>query len=242
MTLKVHLFPCLTDNYGFLVRDETSGAVASVDAPDGPAILTMLDRLGWGRLDMILNTHWHPDHTQGAAMMQAETSCQIVGPEESRRVIPLDRVVAGGEAVALGDTTFEVSHTPGHTLGHVVFRSIADRLAFVGDVIFPLGCGRLFEGTPDQMWSSLQTVAAWPHDTALFGAHEYAAGNARFALTLDSRPEMQAHAEAIFAQRERDQATVPTTVGIEAAFNPFLRAANVADFAARRLAKDQFSG
>lgn len=242
MALTVHLFPCLSDNYGFLCRDEATGAVATVDAPEAGPILAELERLGWGRLDLILNTHWHPDHTQGAAEIQSATNCRIVGPEESLRVASIDRVVSGGEIITLGETAFEVFHTPGHTLGHVVFRSTEDRLAFVGDVVFPLGCGRLFEGAPEQMWASLQTIAAWPGDTVLYAAHEYAASNARFALTLDERPEMRAHADKIFALRERNEPTVPTSVGVERAFNPFLRAVDATDFSARRTAKDQFKG
>ncbi len=242
MSITVHLFPCLTDNYGFLIRDEATGMNATVDTPDGERILAELESLGWGRLDLILNTHWHPDHTQGNAMIQAATGCEIVGPEEVRRAAPLDRVVGGGEIVALGDTRFEVTHTPGHTLGHVVFRSVAEDIAFVGDTLFPLGCGRLFEGTPEQMWDSLQTLAAWPDQTVLYGAHEYTAANARFALSLDERPEMAAHAAEIFARRERGEPTEPTVLSIEKQFNPFLRAADAADFAARRAAKDTFKG
>lgn len=242
MPLSVHLFPCLTDNYGFLIRDEATGMTAAVDTPDGERILAELERLGWGRLDLILNTHWHPDHTQGNAMIQAATGCEIVGPEEVSRAAPLDRIVAGGEVVTLGETRLEVTHTPGHTLGHTVFRSAADDIAFVGDTLFPLGCGRLFEGTPEQMWNSLQTIAAWPDRTALYGAHEYTAANARFALSLDDRPEMAAHAAEIFARRERDEPTEPTLLSIEKRFNPFLRAADAADFAVRRAAKDDFRG
>ncbi|RZJ28442.1 MAG: hydroxyacylglutathione hydrolase, partial [Brevundimonas sp.] len=118
----------------------------------------------------------------------------------------------------------------------------SDGLAFVGDVLFTLGCGRLFEGTPEQMWTSLQTLAAWPDETVIWCAHEYTAANARFALSLDDRPEMQARAEEIFAARERGQPTVPTTIGSEKAFNPFLRATDAADFAARRAGKDGFTG
>lgn len=242
MSIAVHLFPCLTDNYGFLIRDEATGMTAAIDTPDGERILAELETLGWGRLDVILNTHWHPDHTQGNAAIQAATGCRIVGPEEVRRAAPLDRVVAGGETVALGETVFEVTHTPGHTLGHVVFRSAADDVAFVGDTLFPLGCGRLFEGTPEQMWDSLQTLAAWPDATVLYGAHEYTAANARFALSLDDRPEMAAHAAEIFAQRDRGEPTEPTVLAVEKRFNPFLRAADAADFAARRAAKDDFRG
>lgn len=242
MTLTVRQFACLSDNYGFLIRDEATGMVAAVDTPDAEAILAEIEASGWGRLDLILNTHWHPDHTGGNARLKAETGCEIVGPEEVRRAAPLDRVVVDGDIVRLGETVFEAVLSPGHTLGHLVYRAVEDDLAFVGDVIFALGCGRLFEGTAEQMWDSLSRIAAWPETTALYCAHEYTASNARFALSLDDRPEMQAHAEAIFAARERGQPTVPTSVGTERRFNPFLRAADAADFAARRAAKDGFRG
>ncbi|MBB4798369.1 hydroxyacylglutathione hydrolase [Brevundimonas bullata] len=242
MTLTVRQFPCLSDNYGFLIRDEATGMVATVDTPDADAVLAEIEASGWGRLDLILNTHWHPDHTGGNERLKAETGCEIVGPEEVRRAAPLDRVAVDGDLVRLGETAFEVELAPGHTLGHVVYRAVEDDLAFVGDVIFALGCGRLFEGSPKQMWDSLCRIAAWPETTTLYCAHEYTESNARFALSLDARPEMRAHAEAIFAARERGQPTVPTTVGAERRFNPFLSAADAADFAARRAAKDGFRG
>ena len=242
MTLDVHLFPCRSDNYGFLIRDTATGVVAAVDTPDAERILQELEALGWGRLDLILNTHWHPDHTEGNERLKAETGCEIVGPEEVRRVAPLDRVVADGDVVMVGETRFEVTATPGHTLGHVVFRSVENQLAFVGDTLFALGCGRLFEGTPEQMWASLQALAAWPEATVIWCAHEYTASNARFTLTLDDRPETRAPAEAIFAARARGEPTVPTTIGTERRFNPFLTAVDAAQFAARRAAKDGFSG
>lgn len=242
MTLDVHLFPCLSDNYGFLARDRADGTVAAIDSPDAGVILAELEALGWGRLDLVLNTHWHPDHTGGNARLQAETGCRIIGPAEVARAAPLDQTTAGGDVVMLGQTRFEVIDAPGHTLGHVLFHSPEAKLAFVGDVIFPLGCGRLFEGTPEQMWASLSAVAAWPDETVLWGAHEYAASNARFALSVDDRPELAAHAEAIFAARAEGRATVPTTVGVERRFNPFLTAPDVATFAARRAAKDGFKG
>ena len=240
MTLDVRLFPCLNDNYGLLVRDRDTGRVATIDTPDADAILAELERSGWGRLDLILNTHWHPDHTQGNARLKTETGCEIVGPEEVRRAAPIDRIVAGGETVMLGGTALEVTDTPGHTLGHIVYRSPADGQAFVGDVLFNLGCGRLFEGTPAQMWNSLQTLAAWPDGTVVWCAHEYTAANARFALSVDDRPEMAARAAEIFAMRERGEPTVPTTIGAEKAFNPFLRAGDAETFAAVRAAKDVF--
>ena len=242
MTLEIRLFPCLSDNYGLLVRDGATGAVATIDTPDADAILAELERSGWGRLDLILNTHWHPDHTQGNARLKAETGCEIVGPEEVRKAAPLDRVVAGGDTVRLGETILQVTDTPGHTLGHVVYRSPADAQAFVGDVLFVMGCGRLFEGTPDQMWASLQALAAWPDETVIWCAHEYTASNARFALSVDDRPEMEARLAGILELRERGEPTVPTTIGAEKAFNPFLRVSDAAGFAARRAAKDGFAG
>lgn len=242
MTLDIRLFPCLSDNYGILVRDTATGTVATIDTPDPDRILAELEATGWGRLDLILNTHWHPDHAGGNAAVQAATGCQIVGPEEVRRIAPLDRVVAGGETVMLGGTALEVTATPGHTLGHVVYRSVADGEAFVGDTLFALGCGRLFEGTAEQMFASLQAMKAWPDETRIWCAHEYTASNARFTLSVDDRPEAQAHAAAIFAMRERGEATVPTVLGVEKRLNPFLTAKTAAEFALRRAAKDGFAG
>lgn len=242
MSLDVRLFPCRTDNYGFLVRDIDTGKVATVDTPDAARILEALEQSGWGRLDLILNTHWHPDHTEGNERLKAETGCEIVGPEEVRRVAPLDRVFADGDVVELGGTRFEVTATPGHTLGHVVYHAAEAGQAFVGDTLFALGCGRLFEGTPEQMWDSLRRLAAWPDRTTIWCAHEYTASNARFTLSVDDRPETRAHAEAIFAARGRGEPTVPTTLATEKRFNPFLRAEDAATFAALRRAKDEFAG
>lgn len=238
MTLDVHAFPCRADNYGYLVRDRAGGRVAAVDAPDAARVLEELQRLGWGRLDLLLITHWHPDHTEGAARLKAETGCDVVGPEEAGRVTELDRIVRDGDVVELGEARFQVAEAPGHTLGHVVYREASAGEAFTGDVLFALGCGRLFEGAPEQMWSSLQTLAAWPGETRVWFGHEYTASNARFALTLDDRPEMRMHAEAIFAACERGEPTVPTTIAAEKRFNPFLTAADASDFATRRAAKD----
>ena len=242
MSLDVRLFPCRTDNYGFLVRDADTGKVATIDTPDAARILEALEQSGWGRLDLILNTHWHPDHTEGNERLKAETGCEIVGPEEVRRVAPLDRLVGDGDVVELGGTRFEVTATPGHTLGHVVYHAVEPGQAFVGDTLFALGCGRLFEGTPEQMWDSLRRLAAWPDRTTIWCAHEYTASNARFTLSVDDRSETRAHAEAIFAARERGEPTVPTTLATEKRFNPFLRAGDAEAFAVLRQAKDAFAG
>lgn len=243
MSLDVHLFPCLSDNYGLLVRDRSTGTVAAVDTPDAERILQALQALGWGRLDLVLNTHWHPDHTGGNAALKAATGCDILGPEEVRRAAPLDRVIADGQPVSVGDTRLDVISTPGHTLGHVVFHDAVGGQAFVGDVLFALGCGRLFEGTPQQMWDSLSRIAAWPDDTLIWCAHEYTAANARFALSLDQADTaLQAHVAALMARIAQGRPTVPTTLGMERRFNPFLTAGDAATFAARRAAKDGFTG
>lgn len=249
MTLTVRQFPCLSDNYGFLIRDEATGKTATIDTPDADAILAELAASGWGRLDYILNTHWHPDHAGGNARLKAEQGCEIIGPEEVTRIAPLDRQVSGGETVMLGDTALRVIATPGHTLGHIAYVSDADAMAFVGDTLFALGCGRLFEGTAQQMWASLQALAALPPQTQVYCAHEYTAANARFALSVDDAPATAERAKAVFEARERGEWTVPTTIGAELAANPFLRAPLLAQagsdaeaFGAIRKAKDDFKG
>ena len=249
MPLTVRQFPCLSDNYGFLVRDEASGKTAAVDTPDAEAILAQLETLGWS-LDLILNTHWHPDHAGGNEALKTATGATVAGPAEVTRIAPLDRVVRDGDVVMLGETRFSVIDSGGHTLGHVAYHDAADAIAFVGDTLFALGCGRLFEGTAEQMWESLSRLAALPDATTVYCAHEYTASNARFALSVDDDPALKARAEAVFAARERGEATVPTTIGAEKATNPFLRApllrpdaaTPAAAFAAIRAAKDSFKG
>jgi hydroxyacylglutathione hydrolase len=249
MALTVHQFPCLSDNYGFLARDEATGKVATIDTPDADAILAQLAKLGWS-LDLILNTHWHPDHAGGNEALKKTTGATITGPAEVTRIAPLDRVVRGGDVVMLGETRFAVIDVGGHTLGHIAYHDAADHIAFVGDTLFALGCGRLFEGTPEQMWDSLARVADLPDDTTVYCAHEYTASNARFALSVDDDPALQARAEAVFAARARGEPTVPTTIAAEKATNPFLRApllrpgaaSPALAFAEIRAAKDSFKG
>jgi hydroxyacylglutathione hydrolase len=222
-----------------------------VDTPDAGAILAELDKAGWG-LDFIFNTHWHPDHAGGNAEVKARTGAFVVGPAEVTRIATLDRTVVGGDVVELGETRFEVIETGGHTLGHIAYFDATDQIAFVGDTLFALGCGRLFEGTPHQMWTSLQRLAALPEATTVYCAHEYTAANARFALSVDDDPTLKARSEAIFEARARGEPTVPTTIGLEKATNPFLRAPRLAGavgkagapdheaFGAIRAAKDVF--
>lgn len=249
MALIVHQFPCLSDNYGFLVRDEATGKVAAIDTPDAEAILAELGKLGWS-LDMILNTHWHPDHAGGNEALKAATGATIAGPAEVTRIAPLDRALRDADVVMLGETRLQVIDTGGHTLGHISYHDAENAIAFVGDTLFALGCGRLFEGTAEQMWASLQRLAALPDETTVYCAHEYTASNARFALAVDSAPETKARAEGVFAARDRGEPTVPTTIGVEKATNPFLRAPllrpDVASpaqaFGEVRAAKDGFKG
>jgi len=253
MPIDVRQFPCRSDNYGYLVRDQATGSAACIDTPDAAAVLRDLDASGW-KLHLILNTHWHADHTEVNEAVKAATGAEIIGPAEVRKVAPLDRVVTEGDTVMLGQTSLQVLETPGHTLGHIVYYDAADDAAFVGDTLFALGCGRLFEGTPAQMWESLSKLALWPDATMIYCAHEYTAANARFALTLDNSPALAARAEQIFAARQRGEPTVPTLMGVEKATNPFLRAPQlaravgvatddpVAAFTAVRAAKDSFKG
>ncbi|HEX8568949.1 MAG TPA: hydroxyacylglutathione hydrolase [Caulobacteraceae bacterium] len=242
MPLEVRLFPCLSDNYGFLARDEESGRVACIDTPDAEVILAETARLGWP-VDLILNTHWHPDHAGGNARVKAATGARIVAPAaEAGRIGPVDRAVREGDVVELGATRFDVLETPGHTLGHIAYHAADAGVAFVGDTLFALGCGRLFEGTPEVMWASLSRLAALPPETRVYCAHEYTAANARFALSVDADEAVRRRAEAVFAARAAGEPTVPTSIGLEVATNPFLRARDAADFAARRAAKDAFRG
>ena len=252
--LDVRLFPCLSDNYGLLARDEATGLVACIDTPEAGVILAEAERLGW-TISLILNTHWHPDHAGGNAAVKAATGASIVAPAaEAQRIGEVDRTVAEGDEVRLGETVFRVIDTRGHTLGHISYHAPEAGVAFVGDTLFAMGCGRLFEGTPAMMWASLGKLAALPPETRLYCAHEYTAANARFALSLDREPAVADRAAQVFAAREAGRPTVPTTVALERATNPFLRAPQLAPalglqgasdvdaFAAVRAAKDTFRG
>ena len=249
MPLEIHQFPCLSDNYGFLVRDVATGKTACIDTPDADAILMQLEKRGWG-LDMILNTHWHPDHAGGNEAVKAATGAIIVGPQEVTRIAPLDRVVAGGDVVELGATRLSVIDSGGHTLGHVAYHDAEDRIAFVGDTLFALGCGRMFEGDPEQMWASLSRLADLPDDTTVYCAHEYTQSNARFAMTVEAdNDKLIKRSAAIDVARAKGEATVPSLLGEEKATNPFLRAPTLRPglspaqaFAEIRAAKDSFKG
>ena len=227
--LLIRQFPCLSDNYGFLVHDPETGETATIDTPDADRILAEADAAGW-RITQIWNTHHHFDHAGGNAAVRAATGARIIAPGyDAHRITDIDVPVSDGDTVALGRHEARVLFTPGHTLGHVCYHFADDRIAFVGDTLFALGCGRLFEGSPEQMWTSLSRLAAWPEETRIYCAHEYTQANAAFALSVDpDNRDLQAYAAAVEAERARGEPTVPTTIGAELAANPFLRPADPA--------------
>ncbi len=223
--MQIHQFPCLSDNYGFLIHDEATGATATIDTPDADEIICQADAKGW-RITDIWNTHWHPDHAGGNAEIKAKTGAVVTGPAEVERIgVAPDRVVDDGDTVSLGGQTARVLNVGGHTLGHIAFVFDDQRVAFVGDAIFAMGCGRLFEGTPDQMWTSLSKIAALPRETTLYCAHEYTEANARFAIYYDPvNRDLQARVAEVKKLRAEGKPTVPMTLDIELRTNPFLRA------------------
>jgi hydroxyacylglutathione hydrolase len=223
--IEIHMFPCLKDNYGYLLHDRDAEVTAAIDTPDARAYLAELAAKGW-RLTHILNTHHHADHAGGNLELKRQTDCLIVGPRADAARIPgIDVEVGDGEVVAFGPRRIEVYDTPGHTRGHIVYRLPDDAAAFVGDTLFALGCGRLFEGTARQMCDSLAKISAWPDETRLYCAHEYTQSNARFALTVEPNNDaLVARAREVERLRAAGFPTVPTTVAAEKATNPFLRA------------------
>jgi len=225
LPLEIRQIPCLADNYGYLIRDAATGAVAAIDTPDVTAINDVLMNEGW-RLTHILNTHHHWDHAGGNLALKEKWQCEIIGPRaEADRIPGLDRAVGDGDVVAFGQSTATVFDTPGHTSGHIIYYFADDESAFVGDTIFAMGCGRLFEGTPAQMWASLSKIAVLPPQTKLYCAHEYTQSNAAFALTVDPHnDDLKSRAREVDQLRASGTPTVPTTVAAELATNPFLRA------------------
>lgn len=227
--IDVHQFPCLNDNYGFLVHDRATGETAAVDTPDGDKYLSEAESLGW-TITAIWNTHWHPDHAGGNLKIKEKTGCRIFGPAGEAEKIPgIDQRLSGGDTVELGDWTAKIIDVPGHTLGHIAYHIAAAKLAFVGDALFALGCGRVFEGDPKMMWTSLSRLKQLPPDTTIYCAHEYTEANAKFALTVDpENAALAAYAKDVTMKRQRGDWTVPTKLSRELEANPFLRADNEA--------------
>ena len=243
MPLDIVRIPVLSDNYVWLVHDSASGETMVVDPAVADPVLAEARARGWA-ITHIWNTHWHPDHTGGNAAIKAATGCTITGPAaEAARIPTLDAQVRGGDTVRLGTIEARVIDVPAHTAGHIAYHFASEHAAFVGDTLFAMGCGRLFEGTADQMFANMRALESLPDDTTVYCAHEYTQSNGRYALVAEpDNADIAARMVEVDAMRRRGEATVPTTIALERATNPFMRATSVAELAERRAAKDSFKG
>lgn len=225
--LEIHQFHCLSDNYGVLIRDPQANLVASIDAPTADAVKAALSETGW-TLTHILTTHHHGDHTAGNVALKEATGCTIIGPKPEAQKIPgIDQAVGEGETFKWGNFDVHVQETPGHTAGHIIYHLPKASVAFVGDTLFAMGCGRVNEGSMQQMYESVQKVAHLPRDTFLYCGHEYTVANADFALTVEpGNAALQERAKEVKALRAAGKPTLPTRVDIELETNPFIRASS----------------
>lgn len=254
--LEIIQIPALNDNYIYLLHEPVSGETAAVDPAEAEPVLAALQEHGW-KLTYILNTHHHADHVGGNLALKRETGCKIVAAKiDSPRIPGIDIEVKHGDTIRLGDQTLEIITTPGHTLGHIVYYCASAEILCCGDTLFAMGCGRLFEGSAEQMWQSLQLLKALPVSTKVYCAHEYTQANARFAASLEAdNPELRKRIIEVDHLRSQNLSTLPSTIGLELATNPFFRENSpairrtigmdddtpaVAAFAAIRRLKDQF--
>jgi hydroxyacylglutathione hydrolase len=224
MPLEIEQFVCGSDNFGVLIHDAQAGVTAAIDTPKEAPILEALDRTGW-KLTHILTTHWHGDHVEGHLPLKQKFGVEIIGPEAEKAKIPgIDRTVKGGDTFEFGNYAVEVINTPGHTAGHITYHIPAAKVAFTGDTLFSLGCGRLFEAGAEIMFKSLEKLTHLPSDTRIYCGHEYTASNAKFALTVDpGNAALQARAKEVERLRAAGKPTLPTMLGRELETNPFLR-------------------
>lgn len=255
MGLIVDVFEARSDNYGYLAHDSATGKTAAIDAPEAEAIEAALQRRGWTLSDIFI-THHHLDHVEAIPALKDAFGATVTGPRaEAEQIAGLDRLVGGGDVVALGDTTFRIFDTPGHTLGHIAYYDAAGGHLFTADALFSLGVGRMFEGTPGPMWDGLKALRDLPDETLIYCGHEYTAANARFALSVDpDNATLRARAAEVDALRVAGRFTIPVSLKLEKATNPFLRADSpemakamglsgddaAAVFGALRKAKDNF--
>jgi hydroxyacylglutathione hydrolase len=239
--VEIVRIPALSDNYIWLVHEGVSGETIVVDPAEAQPVLDEASARGW-RISQIWNTHWHPDHTGGNAAIKAATGCTVTGPEaEAARIPTLDRHVREGDTLALGALTANVLEVAAHTAGHIAFHLPEERLVFVGDTLFAMGCGRLFEGTAEQMHANLQRLSQLPPETQVYCAHEYTLSNAHFAAAAEpDNDDITRRLAEVEAARSAGEATVPTTIALERATNPFMRARSARELAERRHAKDNF--
>ncbi|MDB5404044.1 MAG: hydroxyacylglutathione hydrolase [Acetobacteraceae bacterium] len=241
MTVTASPVPILKDNYAWLLRDSGTGATAIVDPADAEPVIEAIEKAG-GRLDMILLTHHHADHTAGVDEVRARFNCPVVGAAADQYRLPkLDEAVKEGDTVRLGDATAQVIDTPGHTRGQINFFFADGDILLSGDTLFSLGCGRLIEGTPQEMFASLRKLAALPADTLVCCGHEYTESNARFALAVDpDNTALHDFVGRVEQLRAAGQPSVPSVLADEMQANPFLRAADATSFATLRAKKDKF--
>ena len=225
MPAQTNVFLCLTDNYGVLLHDSDRGATAAIDAPEAGPIEAALAATGW-RLTDILVTHHHGDHTAGIPELKAHHRCRVVAPRnEAKRIPEVDETVDEGDDLRVGSLAGRVIDTPGHTAGHISYFFPAEKLAFVGDTLFSIGCGRVIEGNPEMMWNSLLKLRSLPDDTRFYCGHEYTAANIRFAKTIEpNNKALAARAQEVERLVAAHKPTIPATIGAEKAENPFLRA------------------
>jgi len=255
MPAEVHLFKCLKDNYGVLLHDPANGATAAIDAPEAGAVEEALRERNW-RLSDILVTHHHADHTAGVPELKARHACRVVAPRgEAPRIPAVDVTVREGDFITVGTLVGRVLETPGHTAGHISYWFKSEKLAFVGDTLFSVGCGRLLEGSAEIMWDSLRKLRDLPPETEVYCGHEYTAANVHFALTIEPHnTALRTRADEVVKLCSAGRPTIPSTIASERLTNPFLRAdtSNVAEavglvgappvkvFAAVRARKDKF--
>ncbi len=231
MSLKIKTFASLNDNYNYLIHDETTGATALIDAGDETATLKALAQTGWNLSDIFI-THHHFDHTDAIIALKENFDVIVTGPAlESDKIAGLDRMVSGGDRIKFGSLEFDILDLAGHTNGHIGYYEPKGAHLFTGDALFSLGCGRMFEGTPEQMWAGLSRIKQLPNKTLIYCGHEYSASNAKFAISVDpNNQKLRARQQQIKLQLANGEPTIPTTLIEEKTINPFLRCDNM-DFA-----------
>jgi hydroxyacylglutathione hydrolase len=241
--LDIVRIPALSDNYIWLIHDPESGETVVIDPAEAAPVLAEVEKRGW-TISAIWNTHWHPDHTGGNAEIKQATGVQVTAPAgEAEKIPTANRLVKEGDVVTIGSHRAVVLETPAHTAGHITYHFADDAALFPGDTLFAMGCGRLFEGTAEQMFANMQRLAALPPETHIYCAHEYTLSNARYAVVAEpENADTAARLSEVEQARAQGLATIPTTIGRERATNPFLRASSVQQFAERRAAKDAFRG
>jgi hydroxyacylglutathione hydrolase len=241
--LDIVRVPALRDNYIWLVHDPAGGETLVIDPAEAAPVLAAAETRGWA-ISQVWNTHWHPDHTGGNAGIKAATGARVTGPAaEAAKITTLDATVGEGDTLRLGDHVAHVMATPAHTAGHVSYHFADDGVIFVGDTLFAMGCGRLFEGSAEQMFAAMQRYATLPGGTQVYCGHEYTQANGRYALAAEpGNAAIVARMVEVDARRRRGEATVPTTIAEERATNPFMRSRSAEELARRRIEKDTFAG